>query len=227
MSDRNNKLVNQSAAMLVPEVDADGSKVEIEKVGTVISGAQTVNTTNIVHNRQMIVVEGAQTTRTTPVQMEQEEMSHDYFSLFVLGNDIDLRNPYGSFFMPRSRLLETVYTQKEIINLIRGFDDESLRRIKSYPALICNENQKARKAEDNRMIYYSQIQNVHVQENGIWFDYLVLNAIPQNSINGIQGDLAIGSTTYFDEMMHTHWSIKQVDLVRVLRQAGFRIFSLS
>ena len=129
--------------------------------------------------------------------------------------------------MPRDRLLETVYTRKEIITLIRGFGDESLRRIRSYPALICNENQRARKAEDNRMIYYGQIRDVHVQENGVWFDYLVLNAIPQNSINGIQGDLAIGSTTYFDEMMHTHWSIKQVDLVRVLRQAGFRVFSLS
>jgi hypothetical protein len=219
------ELIKESGTLITQNDGTGSTKVEVTKVGTMVSHANTVNTTNVSNNR-VVIVESAPTSASAPKETEVT-MSRNYFSLFVLGRGDDLPYPTGSFFMPRDRLLETVYTRKEIIDLIRGFGDESLRRIRSYPALVCNENQRARKAEDNRMIYYGQIRDVHVQENGVWFDYLVLNAIPQNSINGIQGDLAIGSTTYFDEMMHTHWSIKQVDLVRVLRQAGFRVFSLS
>ena len=55
--------------------------------------------------------------------------------------------------------------------------------------------------------------------------YQLLNPLPQKRLNEIIDKLAIRGTSNFNELDRTHWTIKRIDLVAELREAGITVYA--
>ena len=108
------ELIKESGTLITQNDGTGSTKVEVTKVGTMVSHANTVNTTNVSNNR-VVIVESAPTSASAPTETEVT-MSRNYFSLFVLGRGDDLPYPTGSFFMsPKSSMMRRANDESAFI----------------------------------------------------------------------------------------------------------------
>lgn len=155
----------------------------------------------------------------------QTLFSREYFNLFVCGDMEAVGQPgHDHFLVTKDRTLTEGYTIQSIVDRVRGFSKEAKEEIMSYPAIICNENKRTRIAYDKQAAYLSKITRINIQETGALIYYIPIMGISQQRLNECQRELGISTRDYFDEMMHTHWAIKQIDLFQVLADNGLRLF---
>lgn len=155
---------------------------------------------------------------------QQTLFNREYYNLFVCAALEKIGLGYDHFLVTKDRTLTEGYTKQEIVDRFRGFSKETKQRIMSYPAIICNENPATRHADKKQVAYLSKITRINIQENGAMIYYAPIMRISQQRLNNWQMELGISTRDYFDEMMHTHWAIKQIDLFQVLADSGLRIY---
>ena len=118
-------------------------------------------------------------------------------------------------------------TSDYIRDKVNGLEPEAIEQIKTFPAIFCSENHEMGKTDDDQMAYYGLVTDVKVQDNGIKIYYRVLNALQQKILNENLFDLGIDGNDRFNELNHTHWAIKRIDLVTTLKEIGVSVFTLS
>lgn len=155
---------------------------------------------------------------------QQTLFRRGYYNLFVCSCSEKIGGQHDHFFVTRDRVLTEGYTIPEIVEKVRGFSEDAKEKIMSSPALICNENPATRKAGKKQITYLSKITQINVQETGVMIYYTPIMNLSQQRINDHQAELGISIRDYFDEMMHTHWAIKQIDLFQVLDDIGIRMW---
>ena len=70
------------------------------------------------------------------------------------------------------------------------------------------------------MAYLGRIQDIKIQDNGVKIYAGYIQPIPQQRLNEIRERVAINGTNHFNEFNRTHWTIKRINLVEVLRDEG-------
>lgn len=144
----------------------------------------------------------------------------DCYNLFVKsGESFD-----GSHFTISKTRSLTEYTPTDTKSEYSSMSAEIIERIKTFPALFASENDTYRgKCNDGRVAHVGLIMDIKIQEEDIKFYFHKLLPVSQDLINTLAIELSLGMPDRFNELNRTHWTIKRIDLIEVLRGAGMKI----
>ena len=179
---------------------------------TIVAQANNVNTINVF----------VPTTQPNGVMLPTKHtLNTDCYNLFVIGGETF---NLGHFVVPKDRAL-TESISPELKKRYAGLDEEAIAQIKTYPALFACENYQYGHTSEDQTAYFGLIVDIKVQENGANVYYQLLSPIQQQRLNEIAYNLAIKGTSSFNELNRTHWTIKQINLIEALRDAGISVLA--
>ncbi len=174
---------------------------------------QSVNNTLVINTIPMQVGMGC-------VNQVQITFDNNFYNLFVV-DDIDLN---GSFFtIPKEKAL-TESVAKDIRSTLAILSPEAIEQVKSYPAIFASQNKSYGATDKEHLAYLGFISDVRVERTAIKVFFTKLNAFPQQYINERIADFGLEGVPAYNELDNTHWSVKNLNVVEVLRSAGFQIF---
>lgn len=149
----------------------------------------------------------------------QVALSRDYYQLIVTP-DFD-PNARSVPMEPQRALTESMCpTNRE---QLKKLDIDAIEMLKTYPAIIMNENDDFGRASEEQVAYFAAVTNIRNCVRGIKIEYAPLTAIPQQRINELLEELDLCGNDKFNELNRTHWAVKNVDLVHDLAQAGISV----
>ncbi len=148
------------------------------------------------------------------IQIKDREISRDYYNLFVIGDEI--KN--NRFTMPKDRSLRS---NSDNVKKFADLTLEAIAQIKTFPSLFMNENTEyGGRTSPEQEAYYGFVTDLRVQDNGIIKVRFRCDAkIKQQQLNDIFRMLDIHEGPGIMELNHTHWAIKNVDLIEELTEA--------
>ena len=151
-------------------------------------------------------------------------LNRDYYNLFVMGGETFMAFSGGHFIVPKDRAL-TENVSPDIEKTVNSIHAEAIEFIKTLPTIFASENTLYGRSDDTQQAFFGMVTDVRVQDNGIKIYYQTLNAISQKRLNGLMRELAIEGRPTFNELDRTHWTIKRVNLVEELRDAGITVYA--
>jgi len=133
--------------------------------------------------------------------------SPDYFNL-IIGYD-----PFSSdrILIDKDRAL-TEYISDEVKDEFSGWTPDKIEKIKKLPTIIALEKD----GTDEQQAIFAFIRDIKVQDNGIKVYFQKYFPIPFSFLKDNLSDLAM----YLFELTRTHWTIKKIDLLEVMQDAG-------
>ena len=148
------------------------------------------------------------------LQIENHEISREYYNLFVISDEI--KN--WRFTMPKDRSLRS---NSDIVKKFADLTSEVIDQIKTFPSLFMYENTEyGGRTSPDQKAYFGFVTDLRVQENGLIKVRFRRDAdINQQQINDIAHLLDIHEGSGIMELNHTHWTIKNVDLIEELTEA--------
>ena len=156
----------------------------------------------------------------------QGTLNTEYYNLFVMGNEQFSQFSQGKFLVEKGRAL-TENVSEDIKEAICHLPPEAIEFLKTLPTIFCAENEDSSygKSTDSQQAYFGFITDINVQNRGIKICYNTLNSISQKNLNEMLIDLDIEGNEKFNEFDRTHWTVKHVPLVKVLREAGITVYA--
>lgn len=145
----------------------------------------------------------------------------DCYNLFVIGEE-DFQD--GHFIVPKDRAL-TESMSNEAKEQFSALSADAITQIRTFPSLFTSENHQYGRTDDAHVAYFGLVTDVKIQDNGIKVYFYKLSAIPQQKLNEIAFELALGKAASFNELNRTHWAIKRVNLIEELRGAGISVLA--
>ncbi len=133
----------------------------------------------------------------------------DRYSLFIASEEDAWER--DSYIMMRSRCL-TSYTSQEIKTEFGLLDEMAISKIKSYPCIFAYED------PNNRAVYLGYITDMVVRNKGIKFSFEKIDKLSNEDFHRSTFELDIHMPKGITELMHTHWTIKEVNLLRELEK---------
>ena len=167
----------------------------------------------------VVIPQQVSTTRNAP--NTTFTLNTDYYNLFVIGTETFSD---GHFIVPKDRALTESMTPENKAQF-SALTDEAIARIRTFPSIFASENHYYGKTDDDHQAIFGIVKEVRIQDNGIKIHFQSLWPIQQQRLNEIIFQLAIGGTTAFNELNHTHWAIKRVNLIEELRAAGISVLA--
>lgn len=133
--------------------------------------------------------------------------AHEFYNL-IMGYD-----PFGSdhILVMKARAL-TEYISDEAKEKFAGWTPEKIERIKKLPTIISMEKD----GTDGQQAVFAFITDVKVQDNGIKVYFQKYFPVPFSFLAENQSELAL----HLFELTRTHWTIKKIDLLEVMQDAG-------
>ena len=131
----------------------------------------------------------------------------EYFNL-IIGYD-----PFEKDYIlvdPRRALTE--YMSEDVKKRFSGWTAETISEIKKLPAIISQE----RDGTDGQQAVFAFIKDIKVQDNGIKVYFQRYFPIPFSFLSEHLDELAM----HLFELTRTHWTIKRIDLLEVMQEAG-------
>lgn len=146
----------------------------------------------------------------TDINGIRSELSSEYFNL-IIGYD-----PFEKdhILIDSTRAL-TEYISDDVKEQFAGWTPEKKAELKKLPAIISQE----RDGTDEQQAVFAFIRDIRIQDNGIMVYFQRYYPIPFSFLKDSLSELAM----YPFELTRTHWTIKRVNLLQVMQDAGVRI----
>ena len=214
------KELQVAASGNLPQINQP-TPVELSQTGdnnTQIAYVQNFDGTSVTN----VIVTGHRYGETsTPTQ---GALNRDYYNLFVMGGETFTAFSGGHFIVPKDRAL-TEKVSPDIEKAVNSLHADAIEFVKALPAIFASENTSYDRSDDTQQAFFGMVTNVRVQDNGIKIYYQTLNAISQKRLNELMHKLAIEGRPTFNELDRTHWTIKRVNVVEELRDAGITVYA--
>lgn len=167
-----------------------------------------------------IIVPGSIRSAISPTIASGIRLNTDYYNLFVIGNEAF---DSDHFILPKDRAL-TESIAPEIKSQFARLSEDAIAQIKTFPALFASENHLYGQTDDAHTAYVGVVTEIRIQENGIKIYFRLLSPLPQQRLNALASNLALGRASFFNELNRTHWTIKRINLMEELATAGLSVF---
>ena len=157
-----------------------------------------------------------------PLSFGGVTLNREFYNLFVIGGK---NFDSGSFTISKAKVFLTEYIEPDIkkqFNKLR--DDGVVTRILSLPSLFMNENTDYMKSRPGQKALFGRVTDLTIEPNDIRISFEAETQIFQQSITDISHNLGIIGNPGCSELNHTHWTIKRIDLIKVLTETGLMIF---
>lgn len=145
---------------------------------------------------------------------QQCSVSSDFYNLFV-GFD-----PFGNdhFLVPKDRALSE-YITDDVRNRFAALDDAEITEIKKLPAIITEEFSNG--TGSDKTATFAFVTDISKQQNGVLVHFQRYYPIPVKVL--LKNAYELGTDRGF-ESFRTHWTIKNINLLQVLQDAGVQIW---
>ncbi|MFT9076214.1 hypothetical protein [Ethanoligenens sp.] len=140
----------------------------------------------------------------------------DYYNLFIIGDETFT----GGYFIVPKKCALTESIAPELKALYAKLDMDAVATIKTFPAIFAGKNHQYCCAGGNQEAYLGFVNDISIQDNGIRVSFHLLYAIPQRRLNELACEISIDSASAFNEFDSTHWTIKRINIIEKLRNAG-------
>lgn len=131
------------------------------------------------------------------------------YNLFVSANDEAWES--NTWILEKERCL-TSFTSIDIKSKFGSFDKIAIDEIMKMPCLFMYEK------GININPYIGYLTEIKVRDNGIKFTFKKIARISLDKINTLTFELDINMKSGITELMHTHWTIKKVNLYEELSE---------
>lgn len=111
-----------------------------------------------------------------------------------------------SYVMPRERCL-TSYTPENIKVQYGKIDEGVIEKVLSYPCIFAYEDLCKKDA------YIGTINNLIVRDRGVKVYYSIQHVVQYDVLRKLAFELDLNMRGGITELMHTHWTIKEVNLM--------------
>lgn len=156
-----------------------------------------------------------------------QSLNYDFYHLFVIGKYVEFitGSMIENFIVEKDRALTESISDclKKKYATLRP---DAIQEMKLFPAIFANENRGDCKTDLDHLAYLGLVHDIKIQDNGIKIYARILTPIQQQKLNELASDLAIKGASKCNELNRTHWTIKQVNLIEVLKGAGINTFPL-
>ncbi len=157
-----------------------------------------------------------------PVGLIPVTVNCDYFNLIVVGAE-DFTT--GRTTLRDDRVINNHwFTENFILDTHMPLNPDNKRKLCSYPTIFCAEmlftdGSLGSCPDKDQMAKFGFIKRVSAHGREVWIDYDVnkLQDFPQCEIFNNLDELDIDSRPKVTELSHTHWAIKNVNVVDFLR----------
>jgi hypothetical protein len=160
-----------------------------------------------------------------PTVMQQPwpaDLDFRYYNLIVLyGETFEGK----TFKVPTDRALTEFSTPEELRSEYNSFSLDARAKLRRYPCLFMAETEYPDRyhADQNQIAYYGFIDGILPQYKEIEVSFRKCCSIPQYKLDEMLFDLGAVGAPRCSELRRTHWALKPINLVEVLRKAGFTI----
>lgn len=144
--------------------------------------------------------------------------NQEKYNLFVAASEEAWET--DSYIMPLDRCL-TSFTSSELKSEYNLLDESIRDKIKEYPCIFAYEDYN--KCDS----YVGYITEIIVRSSGIKIYYQKLGVILFDDLHKLTFELDIDMSRGITELMHTHWTIKNVNLYRELNKLSGLDFKLT
>jgi hypothetical protein len=156
--------------------------------------------------------------KALPLSFGGVALSREYYNLFVIGGE---KFDSGSFTIPKERALvigiEPDVKQRFFFDLR---NDSVVEQILSLPSLFMSENADFMRSRPGQKALLGRMTDLAIEPNDIRVSFEADIQIFQQSITDISQYLGILGNPGCSELNNTHWTIKQIDLVKILTETG-------
>lgn len=201
---------------MISSSDLPAKTTELNQTGdynTQIAHAENVNNTiNIVIPQLPIQNNVALCPHTCKINL-------DYYNLFVISDE---NFTTGHFVISKERAL-TESIDSELKMYYSTLSESAIADIKTFPALFASENHSFGKTDEEHLAYLGIISDIKIQDNGIKIYYQLFSSIPQQRLNELTQELSLKRASYINELNRTHWTIKKINLIEELKDAGIKV----
>lgn len=202
---------------IAPSSNLPTATTEFSQTGdnnTQIAHAQNVNNTI-----NIIIPSTFNTQMMGTCVHNQLPLNRNYYNLFVIGGE---SFNTGHFTVPKNRAL-TESIAPALKERYASLTSEAIEQLKTFPALFASENHDWGDTDAEHWAYFGLVLDIKVQENGIKIYFQLLSRIQQQRLNELAEQLAIKKAPYINELYHTHWTVKKLNLIEELHDAGISV----
>lgn len=142
----------------------------------------------------------------------------NYYHLIVTGCEI-----HGERFVDITldRGLKYRGTAKEILERCADLSTEAVDELKSYPAIICNENTQQRGITDkNQLALLARVLRIRKGEKEYRIRFYPIAAFSQEKLNEFAVDFGLSSSGTLTTLNTSHWCVKNNNLRDVFEDTG-------
>lgn len=147
--------------------------------------------------------------------------SKQYYQLIVtLDPDIFTSNIIK---VPADRALPKYLLPEDLFNRYSSLSDEAIEELKTFPAIICNENTDYKGETDpNQQAMYCYIRKINIIHGEIKIVYQPIATFPQSVLcdqtNAVFFGLLMDCS--LTDLNHSAWTIHRANLFEAFREAG-------
>lgn len=145
----------------------------------------------------------------------------DYYNLIVVAEG-DL-NETNYVMVDKTKAI-TESTERELKNSYANLRPEAIAELKTFPTIIATENHQYGNTDEQHFAIYGMITDIKIQDNGIKVYYHKFHWIQQQRLNGLLEELGIERASCCNELDHLHWSVKRINVQKVLQNNGVQFW---
>ena len=149
-------------------------------------------------------------------------VSRDRFGIIILSQEYF---ESGRYQIDHSRRFPENLTSRDVREELWSLNDEAIDKLMSYPTIIAAESKyNGYRAAPGQYAYYGFIKDIKKYERFDEIEFIPVNKkIPQKFFDEKMYELGLEGRPRCSEMTMTHWTVKQGDLITLLRNGGYHI----
>lgn len=155
-------------------------------------------------------------TRNRADPMRLSSLRPEKYNLFVVENE---EFKTGSFSIPLSRCM-TRNISGENKRLYGAMDACAFAELKQFPCIFAAQNQDFLRTTESHQAIFGVIDDLKLQGNLVKVTYLPYMIFCQNILNDHPSQFGLFAKPVRNEMDTCHWTVKDVDLIQILKIFG-------
>lgn len=151
-----------------------------------------------------------------------DRRSSDYYNLIVYGCEPWFKKQNHITFT-RDRVLD-YYIEPELRARYASLSQDAIHELKTFFCIFAYENTRGRWTNPDQEAAVGHLTEIKKRSNGIEIYFYPLFSVNQQRLNDLSFELGIIGSKGINELSHTHWTVKEINLIEVLQDNGMLRF---
>lgn len=164
-----------------------------------------------IHNSVNIYMPGAEPKKTRSLDLSR-------YHLFVISCETF---EHGFFTMTKDRILNAG-TSAPLKAEFPDLSATAFEKLRHYPAVFMSET-NYQLIKDGQLAYFGILEGIKEVCKGINVHFKIFSSFPAVEVTSNMWDLDILGQPFFGELTHTHWALKDINVVEVLKKHGVSV----